>query len=614
MNTELTEQIAFIAAIPAFEPLPKSALGDLVACFSISYLRHQETCETTLVQEQPVMLIIKKGVIAQHNNNQVIAKYSDGDVIVIDSMALASELEVEEDALVYLANIQKLQLQLKDYPEILAHWLKAPEQRIHDSLISQQLSEVERSPLNNMTVQDFAKCPVATIEQNESIQNAAIKMTELGYSSLVVVDSTTHLGIVTDKDIRARCVALALDPQLPIRNIMTEKMATIEADQIAFDALLTMIDKGIHHLPVTKNNDLYGMLTLTDLMHKEGQNAAHLTSAIRKAGSTNELAQIAQLLPQLQINLTKLGISAAPIAKSITALSKAITVRLIQLGEMELSHLDQPSVPFAWLCAGSQARGEQLAFSDQDNALIYGDGATDSDKHYFATLADWVCDGLNDCGFVYCPGDIMASNAKWCQSESKWQGYFNQWVSTPSPQALLNSSVFFDLKAIYGEKQLLKNIKNKVLSATKKNTLFIAHLSRNAIANKPPLGFFRDFVLIPSGENKSTMDLKHNAIAPIVDLARIYALALGLPNNSTLERLKLASGTSILSKPAGRSLIAAYEFLIQLRIELNAQQIQDNKKPSNFLSPKDISRLQRSYLKDAFKVIKDLQDARQVVY
>ena len=616
MSVDLSEQIDFIGQIPPFDQLPKIALVSLVSFFSINYLRQHDSLQTafTSARQSGVFVVVRKGIVQQKVKDAIRSKYGEGDVIVINNVDFSNQQKswlVDEDALVYSVPLSEMKMALADYPDILSHWLKDPNQRIHDSVAAQQLNELSASPLNSMTVEEFAHTPAATIEHLESIQSAAIKMTKLGYSSLVITKQDDHVGIITDKDIRSRAVAAGLELTTSVNKIMTTDMLTIEAEQIAFDGLLTMIEQGIHHLPVTKSGKLYGMLTLTDLMHKEGQNAAHLTSAIRKATSVSELARIGQMLPQLQVNLTKLGIAAAPIAKSISALSRGITTRLIQLAEQKLG---SPSVPFAWLCAGSLARSEQLAFSDQDNAIVYSDDATEADKHWFAELADYVCDGLNECGFIYCPGNIMASNPNWCQSAKQWQQYFEKWVSSPSPQALLNSSVFFDLDVVYGDKTLLLNIKHRVLKMTQQSTLFIAHLSRNAIGNKPPLGFFRDFVLISSGENKSTMDLKHNAIAPIVDLARIYALALGIEENSTLERLQAAKGSHILSKQAGRSLIAAYEFLIQLRLELNALQIQQQKKPSNFLSPKDISRLQRSHLKDAFRVIKELQDSRQVVY
>ena len=153
-----------------------------------------------------------------------------------------------------------------------------------------------------------------------------------------------------------------------------------------------------------------------------------------------------------------------------------------------------------------------------------------------------------------------------------------------------------------------------MLKTTQHSTLFIAHLSRNALNLRPPLGFFRDFVLIQDGENKATLDLKHNGIAPIVDLARIYALSEGISSVNTIERLQQAAGTPSLTKSSAANLIDAYEFLSMLRMMHQANKLQQGQQPNNYLSPKEISKLEREHLKDAFKVIKTMQDSRQSTY
>jgi len=276
--------------------------------------------------------------------------------------------------------------------------------------------------------------------------------------------------------------------------------------------------------------------------------------------------------------------------------------------------LGQAPVPYAWLSAGSQARQEQLAHSDQDNALIICDELLPEHSYWFDDLATFVCDGLAACGFVYCPGDVMASNTKWRQTQSNWARYFDNWINTPDPKALLNCSVFFDLETVHGDASLLETVREKMLTKTGKSSMFIAHLSKNALKLRPPLGFFRDFVLINNGEHKAKLDLKHNGIAPIVDLARIYALSEGISAVNTLERLQQAAGSCSLTNTSAANLIDAFEFLTMLRMEHQARQIQLGEKPDNYLKPKEISLLEREHLKDAFKVIKTMQDIRQAIH
>ncbi|MFQ3195795.1 MAG: CBS domain-containing protein, partial [Colwellia sp.] len=354
--------------------------------------------------------------------------------------------------------------------------------------------------------------------------------------------------------------------------------------------------------------ELVAMVTITDLMNNEGHNAVNITSIIRKAGTINDLIRISKLLPKLQIRMAKLGTSADHVGKSISAITMAFTIRIIEMSEKING---KAPVPYAWLACGSQGRQEQLAHSDQDNALIISDDLRPEHEAWFENLASFVCDGLAACGFVLCPGDIMATNPKWRQPQKKWHKYFEQWVNTPSPQALLNGCVFFDLTTVHGDESLLNDVRVKLLKKTSGNSLFLAHMSRNALMLRPPLGFFRDFVLISDGDHKSSLDIKHNGIAPIVDLARIYALAEGIASVNTIERLQKAAGTPSISRESAANLIDAYEFLGILRLEHQANLLQANKEANNYLSPKKLSKLEREHLKDAFKVIKALQDSRQ---
>ena len=626
MDADLSEVTTFVQKIPPFDLLSQVVIDKLVREISICYLRAGEKLPPKEITEAK-LYILRKGALAYlAEDKELIAKYGEGDICTVfchdeqsEKQQLASKISVtiEEDALLYTIDYKTLKSLVKDTPEVSAFFEHSAAERLNKKMLQLNEEAILASSLSNTSVKDFYHSPVATIDKNASIQSAAIKMTELGFSCLVVVEenktdenkgNNCHVGIITDKDIRRRCVAVGLPITYKVSEIMTTDIATIDIKSNAFDALITMTSKHIHHLPITRQGMLAGMVTVTDLINNEGHNAINLTSIIHKASSVNELVEISHLLTKLQIKLSKLGTSADHIGKSISAITMAFTIRLIEMAEKLYG---EPPVPYAWLAAGSQARQEQLAHSDQDNGLIISDSMKPEDDQWFKKLATFVSDGLAACGFIYCPGDIMATNDKWRQPQKKWQQYFDQWIDTPNPSALLLSSVFFDLTTIYGDPHLLDQVRKRMLEKTKRNTLFIAHLSANALGFRPPLGFFRDFVLIQNGKHKATLDLKHYGIAPIVDLARIYALSEGIPAINTIERIQQAAGSASLSQASAENLIDAYEFLTMVRLEHRAKQLQNDIIPDNYLSPKEISKLEREHLKDAFKVIKTLQDHRQ---
>lgn len=618
MESALSEISEFIQAIPPMELLPSNVIEQIVKEISICYVRRGQSLPPQGITEEN-LYILRKGALSHvSEDNELLAKYSEGDICTVfccgnnDNNEVKTNLKpkviTDEDTLLYSINYNKFHQLVNEYPDVMAFFQQTSEQRLNKKMLKVNEDAILNSSLLNSSIANFYHSPAITISAETSIQQAAILMTDKGFSCLVITEHGKPLGIVTDKDIRRRCVAQGLAIDQPVSAIMTDDMTTIDIKSTAYDALMLMTQKHIHHLPVIANSQLKGMVTVTDLMNNEGQNAVNITSVIHKAMSVSELTEISSMIPKLQIRMAKLGTTADHVGKSISAITMAFTIRLIEMAEKLLG---PPPVPYAWLAAGSQARQEQFAHSDQDNALIISNDMQPQHSYWFKDLATFVSDGLAACGFIYCPGNVMATNPKWCQTQKIWSQYFAKWINTPEPIALMHCSIFFDLTTVYGDSRLLEQVRINMLKATQRSTLFIAHLSRNALNLRPPLGFFRDFVLIQDGENKATLDLKHNGIAPIVDLARIYALSEGISAVNTIERLKQAAGTTSLTKSSAANLIDAYEFLSMLRMMHQANKLQQGQQPNNYLSPKDISKLEREHLKDAFKVIKTMQDSRQ---
>ena len=612
-SNELAHIAEFIKQVPPFNELSQPQVSAMCKKVQIQYVRKNQPMPPE--GENDKLFIIKKGALAYFDEEDtLLSKYSEGDlcsVFILPDKFLPIRVTTEEDSLLY--SIQKKDLFdcVRNNQEAASFFSQTAAQRLKRRMEKVNKEAVLSATLLNTQVETFYHANVAAITANTSIRQTAIKMSQLGHSCLVVTEHSNMVGIVTDKDIHRRCVAQGLNTELPVSEIMSEDVLTIDAEANSYDALITMTSRNLHHLPVTKDGELSGMLTVTDLMNHEGQNAVNIVHLIKRAQSIKELAELARMLPKLQIRMAKLGTTADHVGKSISAITMAFTIRLIKMAE---NLLGPAPIPFAWLAAGSQGRQEQFCHSDQDNALILDDAYEAQHEMYFHDLATFVCDGLAACGFVYCPGDIMATNRKWRQPQKIWHKYFKDWIETPEPQALLNASVFFDLTTVYGDESLLAQVRRRMLEKTKSNSLFIAHLSRNALMLKPPLGFFRDFVLVSHGDNAKTLDLKHNGMTPIVDLARIYALSLGCEEVNTIKRLRAVAGTQYLSESSALNLKDAFEFLGHLRLQHQAAQMAKGKKPDNFMPPKAISRLEREHLKDAFKVIKTLQNNRQVTY
>ena len=608
MEVELLEIRDFLAEHPPFDHLSEETLNKLLPEITIRYLRRGRDFPPA-DGDLSALYIVRQGAISLYDKRKkLIGKLSEGDLhsqhcIVTDSKA--HQGEAMEDTLLYslpCSLIENLRQKSADFHNFF--------ENRNGKRLKQALSRISGDTLGTSTmmstkVSDIIERRPVCIEQERTIREAAVKMTEERVSSLLVTSEGSLSGILTDKDFRTRCVAAGIDGGQPVSDIMSSSISHIDGSVSAFDALMTMTQAGFHHLPVIENGDLKGMLTVSDLVRQESTSAVYLAGRVRKARNLDELIEASRKLPELQLCLVNAGGTAQHVGNAVTAVTDAFTLRLLQLAEEKLG---PPPVPYAWVAGGSQARMEQSSHSDQDNGLIISNDMKPEDDEYFEALARYVCDGLNACGYIYCPGNVMATNPEWRQTQRVWEGYFNKWIKTPEPMALMLSSVFFDLRMVHGEAELLESIRKKMLKQTQENGIFLAFMTGNALKHRPPLGFFRDFVLVHDGEHNNTLDLKHTGIVPIIDLARIYSLAEGIPQIRTIDRLVHAGETPSLSSEGSANLLDAFEFIGTLRIRHQATQIRNGEKADNFMPPENLSKLEREHLKDAFRVISTMQE------
>ena len=615
MEIELVEIRDFIAQHHPFELLTIDQLNALTEKLEVRYIRRGKSFPPKDNKVSCLYIVRTGAVELRDTDNKLIGKLGEGDIYttecqLIDVNKSSSHLTIE-DSLIYLLPCTELK-SLCDQSEEFKHHFeadlterleKAAKYNNHDADVNIASMTVEIGEL-------VKKSPVL-LDVNSSIQQAAQMMSENNVSSIMLTQDEKLLGILTDRDLRRRCVAKALDVNTPVADIMSSDIVTMRSDDLVLHALMTMTKSNINHLPVVDDDKIIGMLTASDLTRHSSANPAFMTSQIRKSQSLEELQKILLRVPALQQTLANSGVTARHVGETISCITDVLTIRLIEMAQEDMG--PEP-VPFVWVSGGSQARHEQSSHSDQDNALILSDELTDKDKPYFTELAKRVCDGLNACGFVYCPGDAMAMNEKWCQPYSVWKKYFKDWIETPEPMALMLSCIFFDLRPVHGDFKLHKKLHKNMLQLTSKNSLFIAHMVTNALTHKPPVGFFRTFVLIHDGEHDNTFDIKHRGIVPITDIARVLALAEGINKVNTTERIQALSDSKSMSKEMAVNLLDALEFIANLRIKHQADQIRKNIPPDNYMPPDDLSSLERKHLKDSFIIIKDAQESLEKRY
>ncbi|MBY6116056.1 CBS domain-containing protein [Mameliella alba] len=470
----------------------------------------------------------------------------------------------------------------------------------------QRAPKPKRADLATSRVETLMAPAPLTCPPDTPVQFAAQLMHSRHISSVCITEGKVLRGIATIRDISGKVVGGALPYDTPLSEIMTADPLTLPPSAIGSDVLHMMMERRIGHVPVTEGGKLVGIVTQTDLTRFQAMTSAELVSEIARAPDAQAMARVTARIPQLLVQLVAGGNRHEVVTRLITDIADTATRRLLALAEDQLG---APPVPYLWAACGSQGRQEQTGVSDQDNVLILSDEVTEEHMPYFEALATFVCDGLNTCGYVYCPGDMMATNPRWCQPLRVWRQYFDRWITKPDNEAQMLASVMFDLRPIGGTTALFENLQEDTLARAAKNSIFVAHMISNSLKHTPPLGLLRGFATIRSGEHKNQLDMKHNGVVPVVDLGRVYALQGQLAQVNTRARLEAAMTAGVLSQSGGQSLIDAYDLIAETRLEHQAARIKAGGAPDNYLAPADLSDFERSHLRDAFVVVKSLQSA-----
>ena len=436
---------------------------------------------------------------------------------------------------------------------------------------------------------------------------AAALMSARAVGSIVVVGGGGEpLGIVTDRDLRNHVVARGASAQLPAARIMSAPLVSVPADTPAFEALLEMTRRSIHHLGVVESGRLVAVVSSHDMVLAEGAHPLALARAIEAEESLDGLAALAPRLIGVVRWLVTGGARASEIGRLVAEINDRLVARALALLEraLEAEGHGRPPVAYSWLVAGSEGRREQTLKTDQDNALIYADSPKEGEAAaYFSLLAERMGAALVRLGFPACPGGFMASNARWRQPERVWREYVASWMENPNPEPIVDASLFFDLRPVAGDPEPGRALWSWVCERAPGSTLFLRYLAQDAVSRPSALGWFGRFRVERSGPRRGRLDLKALAVFPMTQAMRVCALSLGLRETHTLDRLAGAEAAGLLRPQDAADLREAYEIVARVRIAHQLRCLDEGVAPDNFLDPRRLSRGDGLLLKDALRTV-----------
>jgi PAS domain S-box-containing protein len=424
-------------------------------------------------------------------------------------------------------------------------------------------------------------------------------------SILLTKNGRDYLGIITKTDIQERILLLNLNLDNPAYLIMSSPVINISENTSVLDAIRICDTNKINHL-IAKNEsgDITGVFNTNEIYKALINSVSFFNANIKKAETNEELKLCYNSLLILLKPLIKSEISIRFITKITASFSDAVIRRII---ELTISETTPAPVNFSFICLGSEGRKEDTLFTDQDNAIVFNDVPKDMEpavSEYFLKLGEKICNSLNNIGYSFCKGNIMAKNPQWCKPLSAWERYFRNWISTPEAQNLLDASVFFDFRNIYGDESIAERLRNTITGTIQDNPLFLYHLAFNTY-NTRPQHISSGSIL--SDKNADTVDLK-SAVSPIIMFARTYSLQNNIWHSNTIERLTALKEKHIISEKTISEIIFTYNYLMKLRFR-NQVELADNNLPlSNSLNTKTLIDQELFLLRKALSAIPEYQN------
>ncbi|QIA66070.1 CBS domain-containing protein [Vibrio astriarenae] len=616
MGSSITPNIRdFLTRLDPFDKLPIPLVEALSNSVVVKYLAQDEVITFSALCTKRYLYIVRTGAIEQRSQDGSLrARLGVDDQFgftFLDPLEKAEdgyEAQAIEDSLLYLVPHHELTRICQQHPEFADYFASQATTRLTTAI--KHAVRKEDKGLFFRQISEVASKNIAIVDHNESIKSVAkIMCNEQRSSCAVVMRYDNIVGMVTDRDMTRSVVAEDVSTDEAISSVMNKKPILVNSEDKVIQAISLMLQYNVRCLPVVKEGKVSGLLTTTHLVHNHKTQSLFLIEKIKYADSINALAALKEEKQTIFQALVESGISAELQGQVMSMIMDAFTRRIIQLTEKLLG---PPPCDYAWLVAGSHARNEVHMLSDQDSAIVLSDEASEEDVHYFNYLSMRVCNGLAACGYPLCDGKYMAANRKWCQPVSRWKEYYHKWVLSPEYNKLLSVSVFLEVRAVHGNADLIEAVQNHMHQCIQKNPRFIPALTRDAVETQPPLGIFNSLVLEKGGENSNTLNIKKYALNLIIDLARIYSLAAGGSLTGTEERFRYAAEHGTMSQDSCDNIIGAFRFITHVRFRHQLNAILNGKTPDNHIAPEQFSSFERKHLKEAFKIISELQDVAKL--
>jgi len=618
-------QLTFFAAHAPFDRFEGAHQVWLLERLKLAYYAKGEVIASPAQGRSQRFFIIKQGLVRGarqgEDSSDAVIELHEGESFPVGALlagrAVTSTYRAAEDVFCFELDAADFHALLELSPvfkDFCTRRITALFEQSHQAMRAQfAQAATEQQSLSSPLSEILRREPV-TCAPDTALLEVLRTMRELRVGSMVVVDAQRKpLGIFTLNDLLGRVVLPGLSTDVPISQVMSPEPMALPPTAPAYEAAMAMARAGFRHVLVTEaDGTLSGILSERDLFSLQRVGLRQISGALRQAADVETLVGLSRDIRALARNMMAQGVAAEQLTLFISTLNDLLAARLIELECAASALIGTPLYDnLCWLVMGSGGRYEQTLNTDQDNALIFSlpDGmSADEARAILLPVALRINQAMSRCGFPLCKGNIMASNPKWCLSLEEWQEVFTKWVDQGSPEALLHASIFFDFRALAGQRKLAETLRNWLAQLARGNSRFLHQMAANAMRNRPPLGVVRDFVL----NDAKRIDLKLNGLAPFVDAARIFSLAAGATQTSTIQRLRQSAAALHVPEAEVEAWIDAFLFIQMLRLrhhyEASATLSEaEIAQLDNLIDPAVLNELDRRILKESFRQARKVQ-------
>jgi len=566
---------------------------------------------------QNVIYIIRSGTVHQVWSDGKSTRRHPGDVLglagYLDDRPYVSTITTVEDCAFLLLPAEELRRLETAHHSVSDAMDRIIADRIH---CCAAVTMDAALPLLSLSVSQAMKAPLVSCRPDTPLRETFAVMRKERIGSLAVMDNTGDLlGLITYPGLCEAILEKGISREGKVSSVGYGIPYEIPESASLRQAEHLQERRGVKYLIVCREGKPVGILSQTDILRAITAISPPPLAEIQRAEDFVTLQRLYQRLPQFTADIRNRNRSITATIRALNEVHQAILQRCTTLALREFVEQGQgsPPGPFALLILGSGGRDEMLLTPDQDNAIILADEVSKdaAARKWFANFTDTLNRRMADVGYALCPGEIMARNPIWRKGLSAWKRQFEHIIRYPTPKAARWSNIVLDFKFLYGDGKLLLGLRQEIVEKLRENPRLLRMMVEDDAKGRPPLGLFDRLITTTADGEKHRMDLKRGALRIVADAARVYAWQAGIPANNTVDRFQSLAGQGVLSPEFVKTILAAYDALLDLCLDQKLQRVLAGKTEGKLLDYTLLTPHEQELLRISLRAVKRLQEHLQ---